>query len=207
MDLFISDTHFGHENILAECRPRFSSIDEMDETLIRNINRKMKKTDTLYIVGDFSFRSKRSPVEYLEAIKPKKILILGNHDRDWIKHLDQDQLERYFEGVYQQYSLKKHGLEIHFNHFPQLAWNRSHYFAQSFSICGHIHDNRDSTVAARLFAQVPCQFNAGVDVNGFEPVTFEELVANNNRFYQRTYTDEEQALLSDAIQKIMDRVH
>ena len=207
MDLFISDTHFGHENILETCRPQFSSIDEMDDTIIQNINKKMKKTDTLYIVGDFSFHSKRSPVEYLEAIKPKKVLILGNHDRDWIKHLDPVQLERYFVGVYQQYSLKKYGLEVHFNHFPQLAWNRSHYFAQSFSICGHIHDNRDSTVAARLFPQVPCQFNAGVDVNGFEPVTFEELVANNIRFYGLTYSDEEQACLTDAIQKLMDRVH
>ena len=31
----------------------------------------------------------------------------------------------------------------------------------------------------------PRMLNAGVDVNGFEPVTFEELVSNNVVFRQR----------------------
>ena len=206
MDMFIADTHFGHENILKECRPMFSSVDEMNARIIDNINRKMKKNDVLYIVGDFAFRSKqRSPVEYLEAIEPKKILILGNHDKDWLKNLSSEQIAQHFLGVYEQYSVKKNGIELHFNHFPQLAWNRSHYFAQSFSICGHIHNARDTSDAARLFPAVRCQFNAGVDVNGFEPVTFEELVANNTTFYCREYSDEEQKLMRCAIDKVMDR--
>ena len=206
MDMFISDTHFGHESILSECRSCFSSVDEMDETIIRNINRKMTRRDTLYIVGDFSFRSHRSPIEYLEAIKPKKILIQGNHDRDWLRWMDEEERKKYFVGIYSQHTVKKNGIELHFNHFPQLAWNRSHFFAQSFMICGHIHDRRDGTVAARLFSQVPCQFNAGVDVNHFEPVTLEELVENNDRFYNRGYTDEEKALLTHAIQRFMGNV-
>ena len=203
MDMFIADTHFGHKNILEDCRPQFQSVEEMNTVIIDNINRKMKKSDILYIVGDFSFRSKQSPIAFLEAIKPQKILIVGNHDRDWLKHLSEEEIQRQFLGVYQQYSVKKHGMELHFNHFPQLAWNRSHYFAQSFSICGHIHNARDSSVAAQLFPHVKCQFNAGVDINGFEPVTFEELVANNTSFYDRRYNAEEQALLEQAIEKIM----
>lgn len=203
MDMYIADTHFGHQNILEECRSQFQSIEEMDATIIENINRKMKKSDTLYIIGDFMYRSKRSPIEYLEAIKPKKILVAGNHDRDWLKHLSKEEIEQYFLGVYQQYATKKNGIELHFNHFPQLAWNRSHFFAQSFSICGHIHNAKDTSIAAKLFPQVTCQFNAGVDINHFEPVTFEELVANNTSFYDRTYSAEEQALLKKATEKVM----
>ncbi len=203
MEMFIADTHFGHGNVLCECRPQFPSVEEMNAHIIGNINRKMRRNDTLYIVGDFAFRSKISPTEYLEMIKPKKILIKGNHDRDWLKHLTDEDIARYFLGVYSQFSVKKNGIELHFNHFPQLAWNRSHFFAQSFSICGHIHNARRETVAAELFPLVKCQFNAGVDVNNFEPVTFEELVLNNTAFYSRTYTDEEQTLLFDAVKKIM----
>ena len=202
MEMYISDTHFGHENILSECRPQFSSIDEMNEVLINNINKKMKKNDLLYIVGDFAFRSKTSPIEILEAIKPKKILIIGNHDRDWLKHLSQEEIGRLFVGVYQTYSIKKNGIELHFNHFPQLAWSRSHYFAQSFSICGHIHNQRSGTVAAELFPFVKCQFNAGAEINGFEPVTFAELVANNKEFYGREYSPTEQEALDIAIKKL-----
>ena len=32
----------------------------------------------------------------------------------------------------------------------------------------------------------PHAFNAGVDINGFEPVTFEELKENNRRWYAQT---------------------
>ena len=58
-------------------------------------------------------------------------------------------------------------------------------------------------MAARLFAEVNCQFNAGVVVNGFEPVSFARLVANNTAFYGRSYTEEQKALLDSAIAKVM----
>lgn len=204
MDLFIADTHLGHENILVTCRPQFQTIEQMNALIIQNINEKMTKRDTLYIVGDFSYRSDYSSViGFLEAIKPKKVLIKGNHDPDWLRRFSDQEIDRYFEGVYEQYGYKKFGIEVHLNHFPQLAWSRSHYFAQSFSICGHIHNDRNVNLAARLFDQVNCQFNAGVDIHDFYPVTFAELVENNTRFYQRQYTEQEQELLEAAIKKLM----
>ena len=94
VEMFIADTHFGHENILKECRREFSSIDEMDACLIDNINSRMTRADTLYILGDFSYRAKRPVSEYLEAIKPKKVLILGNHDESWLKKMPKEEIER-----------------------------------------------------------------------------------------------------------------
>ena len=38
MDMFIADTHFGHAQILNECRQMFSSIEEMNEAIINNIS-------------------------------------------------------------------------------------------------------------------------------------------------------------------------
>ncbi len=201
MEMFLADTHFGHENILRECRPQYQSIEEMNETLVENINRRMKKTDLLYLVGDVFFRCKTDPAAILERIAPRKLLILGNHDRDWIRKFSEEELSRLFVGVCEQYSLKRNGIELHMQHFPQLSWSRSHYFGQSFSICGHIHNDRSSTVAARLFSLVDGQFNAGADVNGMAPATLEELVWNNAAFYGRSYTEEERAILKDAIAK------
>lgn len=203
MDYYIADTHFGHEAILSECRPQFKSIDEMDKFIIDNINRKMTRKDTLYIIGDFSYRSKKSPLEYLEAIKPKKVLILGNHD-EWVKKLTEEQKQKYFvDGViYDSLVRKKNKIELHFCHYPMLDWNGSHYFGHSFSICGHIHQRKEGRLSAEVFPLIKNQFNAGVDINNFEPVTFEELIENNARFYQRTYTDEEIALLKDAVERL-----
>ena len=205
MDYYIADTHFGHEAILNECRPQFKTIQEMDKFIIDNINRKMTKKDTLYIIGDFSYRSKRPPLEYLEAIKPKKVLILGNHD-EWFKKLSEEEKEKYFindeKQGYNEYRTKKNSIELYFCHYPMLDWNGSHYFGHSFSICGHIHNRKEGRLSAEVFPLIKNQFNAGVDINNFEPVTFEELIENNARFYQRTYTDEEIALLKDAVERL-----
>lgn len=202
MEMFIADTHFGHANILSQCRPQFATIEEMNRTIIDNINCKMTRKDLLYIVGDFSFRSQTPPTEFLEAIKPRKILIIGNHDDSWLKKLSEEEIARYFVGVYPAYSYKKNGIEVHLSHFPQLAWNRSHFFAQSLSICGHIHNDRTEAIAAQLFPLVKCQFNAGVDINHFQPVTLEELVANNTAFYRRAYTEEEWTALQSTMEKL-----
>ncbi len=202
MDYYIADTHFGHTQILEECRPQFKTIEEMDEYIINNINKKMTRNDTLYIVGDFSYRSKTPPIEYLQAIKPKKVLILGNHD-SWVKKLTEDEKKKYIVGgVYDILTKKKNGIELHFCHYPMLDWNGSHYFGSSFAICGHIHQRKEGRLSAELFPFVKNQFNAGVDINNFEPVTFEELIKNNAEFYNRTYTDRELELLKEAIEKL-----
>lgn len=56
MIFFTSDLHFGHSNIVRMCDRPFATIEEMDEQLIRNWNRKVHKCDTVYILGDFIFR-------------------------------------------------------------------------------------------------------------------------------------------------------
>ena len=61
MNLYISDLHFGHKNvILFEHRP-FSDVDTMDHCLIQLWNSRVSADDDVYIVGDFCYRSGRTP--------------------------------------------------------------------------------------------------------------------------------------------------
>ena len=150
MIFFTSDLHLGHENCIRLCNRPFSNIEEMDETLIENWNHKVTGKDTVYILGDLIYRSQKPPEEYLRRLRGKKHLILGNHDRGWIRSC---QTERFFESV-----------------------NNLLYVADM--VFGHIHGNTDADYWPLIQANER-MLNAGVDVNHFEPVTFEEMEANN----------------------------
>lgn len=54
---------------------------------------------------------------------------------------------------------------------------------RGYMIYGHIHNNVGDDYWP-LIQRRPRMFNAGVDVNDFAPVTFDELVVNNRRFNQ-----------------------
>jgi calcineurin-like phosphoesterase family protein len=83
---FISDTHFGHSNILKFSNRPFLSVEEHDERLIDNINDHVGKTDILFHLGDFCWgdtAKKQTDFtrEILSKINCKYInLIIGNHD-------------------------------------------------------------------------------------------------------------------------------
>lgn len=86
----ISDLHLGHKNIIGFCDRPFKTVEEMDETLISNVNETVGKKDLLWFLGDFAFGSKERIQRYTESIFcSQKSIILGNHDshptRWWIE--------------------------------------------------------------------------------------------------------------------------
>lgn len=75
----ISDTHFGHTNIL-KFRPEFVSIEHHDETITNNILEVCGKRDTLYILGDVCLY--KDAWKYVEKIASNVEFLhicLGNH--------------------------------------------------------------------------------------------------------------------------------
>jgi calcineurin-like phosphoesterase family protein len=77
---FISDTHFGHKNILEyekDARP-FETLEEMHEVMIERWNSVVKPKDTIYHLGDFCFG--KHNVSIASRLNGQKRLILGNHD-------------------------------------------------------------------------------------------------------------------------------
>ena len=78
-DIFvISDTHFGHSNIIKYCNRPFSSSDEMDELMVQNWNSVVKQNDIVYHLGDVYFSL--SNINWQHRLNGRKRLILGNHD-------------------------------------------------------------------------------------------------------------------------------
>lgn len=176
MIYFTSDLHLGHENAIKLCNRPFGSVEEMDETLIQNWNSRVTNNDTIYILGDMMFRIHKPPEEYLSRLKGKKHLLLGNHDKTWIKKCD---LSKWFVSVNDLLHTSDGQHNISLCHYPMMSF--PHMRRNGYMIFGHIHGNTDMEYWP-LIERSEIMFNAGVDVNGFMPVTFEELRENNIKF-------------------------
>ena len=198
--LFTSDLHLGHANIiltcgrnLEGCGENLATVDEMNDFLIRKWNEKVKEDDIVYILGDLSYRSSISVKTYLKQLKGRKHLIVGNHDFQWQKNIAN--INDYFESVSDMKVIRLGEKLITLCHYPLLEWNgsrraKNQHTSISWLIHGHIHNSRDN-VFEYIRDNLPCALNCGVDINGFEPVTFEELLTNNNKWYGRSKYDSE----------------
>ena len=176
MIYFTSDPHFGHANILSMCGRPYADIDQMNADLISRWNARVQGGDTVYILGDLFFRCE-NPEPILMQLKGKKHLVLGNHDRSWIDRVD---TEKYFASVSLMVETETQACGLTLCHYPLLTWRNE---KRSYMIHGHIHGNTDQDFWP-LLRDRERVLNAGVDVNGFQPVTLEELIENNRRWKQ-----------------------
>jgi calcineurin-like phosphoesterase family protein len=158
------------------CNRPFSDVEEMNEALICNWNNCVTNADTVYVIGDLFFRTTVSAGKYLDRLKGRKHLIIGNHDKTWMQNTD---VGKYFASVSHMEVINDGKRKITLCHYPMMAWDAMN--RMGCMIHGHIHNNRNGDYWP-LMQKHDHALNAGVDVNSFHPDTFEELVMNNQLF-------------------------
>ncbi len=147
-EFLIADTHFGHNNIIKyENRP-FASVQEQDETLIKNWNNTVKKDDKIYMLGDFALASKERIIELVAELNGYKVLVMGNHDRQhsysWWNDAGFDMVSKYPIIVDEWYIL---------SHEP-LYTNTNMPYANIF---GHVHGNTQYSNFSKQHFCVSCE--------------------------------------------------
>lgn len=175
MKFYTGDLHFGHPGVLDFDNRPFKSLDEMEDVMIRNWNARVEKNDHVYILGDFAYRNEKPFSHYLKQLNGNKHLIIGNHDGRLLK--DSEAMS-YFIEAYRYCEITDEQKHIILSHFPIAEWNG--YYRQAYHIHGHIHGRTDVTY--HFMKQFDRVLNAGCMINNFMPVTFNELIINNQRF-------------------------
>lgn len=186
MTYFTADLHLGYKKIL-KFRKQFSDVQRMDSYITSKWNQKVKEEDNVYILGDLTHKSidADTTIKYLDNLKGRKHLILGNHDLHLLNDMN---FKKYFESITLMKILKIDNQMLTLCHFPLLEWTdsqRNEGKGKSLLIYGHTHDSRTEGVYEFLKNNYPYALNVGVDVNDYEPVTIEECTRNNALFFNR----------------------
>lgn len=171
MVFFTSDLHLGHANIIRLCNRPFSSVKEMDETIIKNWNRTVGKNDTVYVLGDFTMlKNSQSANDYIENLNGKIFFLKGNHDH-WMKNYDFSNNNRIFNlGSYHEESLSQRKFIL--CHYPFLEWN--HFYRGSYHLHGHQHNSKEYN-EDNIKNNIR-RYDVGVDANNFTPVSVEKII-------------------------------
>lgn len=167
---FSSDLHFGHANSIKYCNRPFSDVQEMNEGLIAGWNRVVGKNDTVWTLGDFAFMQLDPIMDVLSRLNGNHHMVLGNHCQKIAanrKLLLEKGLVKEIRD-YKELSFDKQKIVLF--HYPQRAWNGSHY--GSWQLHGHVHGTMEPYGRS---------VDVGVDaawVTGkaeYRPLSFEEL--------------------------------
>jgi calcineurin-like phosphoesterase family protein len=175
MKFYISDTHFGHANIIEYCKRPFTGTLEMEYALIQAWNRKVAVNDEVWFLGDFTFHKERDKGHVLDIfnqLNGSKHMVIGNHDPQWVRDMFLSVHD--IKEVRDTYHIHDKDVEMRIVlcHYPMLSWNRDTWGALHFY--GHVHNNPGFSHPN------PKAYNLCVEMNDYEPQTLEEIMARNN---------------------------
>jgi calcineurin-like phosphoesterase family protein len=169
MKFYTADLHLDHANIINLSHRPFSTIDEMNQSLIDKWNKKVTNGDEVYVLGDFSWANGIRTNEFLNQLNGLIYLIKGNHDY----FLDDKNFNKSkFAWIRDYAMIKDEGYNIALFHYPVAVWDKQHHGSLHFY--GHVHNNVD-TQHPLLYA-LHNAYNVGVDVRDNEPVTLREIL-------------------------------
>ena len=146
MRYYIADCHFWHRTLNEKMDVRgFDDVEEMNDYMIEQWNKKVKKNDEVIVLGDFSWGNAQETQDVLDRLKGKIYLIVGNHDR-FIEDKNFDVSQ--FGWVKQYEELKDTRRKVVLSHYPIACYNGQYRRDEwgkpkTYMLHGHIHKTQD----------------------------------------------------------------
>lgn len=162
---FISDSHFGHANIIKFVKRPFKDVTVMDEFMVNMWNETVRPNDLIWHLGDFTFRK---PDIYIPKLNGRINLILGNHDTFAKRHYI------LFNYVCSYRRVKISGADLILFHYPILSWDKRIHGSYHFH--GHTHSSRILSADTACLNQFNRRYNICVEALNYKPKTFEEII-------------------------------
>lgn len=181
MRYFTSDTHFGHARINELSGRPFTSVEEMNETIIERWNAVVGAHDVVFHLGDVALGPFAESLSLCGRLNGLKFLVPGNHDRIFAGN-KAAYIQRFLPLYKEHFTLLAagpmtldDGTEVNISHFPykgdHTTDERYPEFRPvddgKFLIHGHVHE---------MWKYNGRQVNVGVDAWDFTPVTEQTII-------------------------------
>lgn len=173
MIYFTSDLHLYHKNIIEYAHRPFETVEEMNETIIHNINTEVSKNDFLFILGDFCFLSVKQSIKQLKRIRCNNIVFTqGNHDQRSLINRIREETDKKIVTHYinERPTMNVGGTTLLYNHIPVPDIPKIDYI----NLHGHIHTEGHYSIINKGY------YDVGVDNNEFKPISMRKIREINN---------------------------
>lgn len=146
----------------------------MNEEQVRKWNSIVMPNNDVYILGDLMLGDP-SNIEYLEKLKGKIHIVLGNHDTS--------NRERMYRNLFNVVEVAEVGIRLKYNkynfvltHYPMLTGNTEVESLRqtSLNLFGHTHQTTD------FYNDMPFMFHCGVDSHNGYPVLLDAVIESMN---------------------------
>ncbi len=199
MRYYISDLHFWHENLITKMDKRpFETVEEMNEHMVSQWNKKVRKNDEVVILGDLGFMKGEAANELLKRLNGKKFLIIGNHDHYF---LDDKAFDRSLLGWIKDYAeLNDNKRVVVLSHYPMMCYNGQYRKdpegnPKRYMLYGHVHNTHDEQLINEFIniirktilpdraeneQHIPCNMiNCFCMFSDYTPLTLDEWIKND----------------------------
>ena len=166
---FTSDLHLCHNKIAS--KRGFTSIDEMNETIMLNWTKSINENDEVYILGDLLSGDVKRALELYRLLPGKKHVILGNHDTE--RRVKQYIKSNVFESVQYAHVIYTERYAFYLSHYPTkcTCFQNGRYFV---SLCGHEHtDDKFLDWSNQHFV-----YHCEVDAHNYHPVSLTTIISD-----------------------------
>lgn len=153
MNFYISDLHIGHANVIKFDNRPFESTDEMKHVLFDNWNRVVRPEDTVYVLGDFFWKTVKNWPAMLKELSGHKILVRGNHDpMDLRSHQAAS-----FNEICDYMEIVDGNRHVILCHYP-IIFHKRDYDPSYWMLYGHVHTTRENTYVETIRKELKAQY-------------------------------------------------
>ena len=160
MRYYIADCHFFHGALNQKMDRRgFESMEAMNQYMIGQWNRKVRRNDEVVILGDLSWGTAEETNRLLEQLHGKLYLIQGNHDR-FLK--DTAFCRERFQWIQPYAELHDNKRKVILCHYPVMCYNGQYRLDKEgnpkvYMLYGHVHDTFDQRLIEHCGAYIRSQ--------------------------------------------------